>query len=327
MFQVTIAVIAPSLLPVDAGQPAARRLGHPRGMWRKLAVLAGLVALGFALEALGLFDWPAALQWARAHAGGWALPAAIVLAQVVLFTLAQPGSILFWAAALLYSPAAATLILTAGGTAGALGACLLARRVTRIDLDKARGSRIFRLLERHSDAFTLCALRVLPGMPHSVLNYACGTLRVPLPRFLYASAAGLALKSYVYASAVDGVLGVAGPWDLVSLEVLGPLFVVTLLLLLYARLHERLHELPLEKQERHQQRGNRHDRAGADHRPVDARLGGAEDGEADREGPRVHRIGDDQRPEEVVPVVAHRDQAVGEVGGPGERHVHAPKHA
>jgi len=41
-----------------------------------------------------------------------------VLAQLALYTFGQPGSILFWAAALLYPPPLATLILTAGGTGG-----------------------------------------------------------------------------------------------------------------------------------------------------------------------------------------------------------------
>lgn len=197
--------------------------------WRILA-LAALAALGIALDALGLVDWARALDWARARAGGWGLPAAIVLAQLVLFTFGQPGSILFWAAALLYPPPLATLILTAGGAAGALGAYLFARRVTRIDA--ARGGRLYGVLERQGDFFTLCALRVLPGMPHSAINYACGTLGVPLARFLAASVLGFALKSYVYSAAIAGVIGTAGPRDLLRLEVLGPLVAIALLLLL-----------------------------------------------------------------------------------------------
>ncbi|HEX9769702.1 MAG TPA: hypothetical protein VGA50_11055 [Kiloniellales bacterium] len=31
-------------------------------------------------------------EWARGHAGGWQLPAMIVLAQLVLYRFAQPGS-------------------------------------------------------------------------------------------------------------------------------------------------------------------------------------------------------------------------------------------
>ena len=201
-------------------------------MKRQILALAALAALGIALEALDLVDWARALDWARANAGGWRVPAAIVLAQLALYTFGQPGSILFWAAAPLYPPPLATLILTAGGTAGALGAYLFARRVTRLDLARARGHRLFRILERQGDFFTLCALRVLPGMPHSAINYAAGTLALPLPRFLCASALGLAFKSYLYSAAVSGAIGTAGPSDLLRLEVLGPLFAIALLLLL-----------------------------------------------------------------------------------------------
>ena len=201
-------------------------------MKRRILALAALAVLGIALDALDLVDWSRALEWARARAGGWSLPAAIVLAQLVLFTFGQPGSILLWAAALLYPPPLATLILTAGGTAGALGAYLFARRLTRLDVSAARGHRLFNILERQGDFFTLCALRVLPGMPHSAINYASGTLALPLPRFLAATALGLAFKSYLYSAAVGAATGATGPSNLLRLDVLGPLFAIALLLLL-----------------------------------------------------------------------------------------------
>lgn len=198
---------------------------------RELALLAALVALGFALEALGVVDWRLALDWARDHAGGWQLPLTIVLAQFALYTFAQPGSILFWVAALLYSPLAATLILTAGGTSGALGAYLFARRLAPLDLDRLREQHLFGLIARQGDFFTLCTLRVLPGIPHSIVNYASGMLALPLLSFLPATALGLAVKSYVYSSATAGVVG-AGPADLIRVEVLAPLILIALLLLL-----------------------------------------------------------------------------------------------
>ena len=97
---------------------------------------------------------------------------------------------------------------------------------------RARGGRLFGLLERQGDFFTLCALRVLPGMPHSAINYASGTLALPLARFLAATALGLALKSYLYSAAIAGAIGTAGPADLLRLDVLGPLVAIALLLLL-----------------------------------------------------------------------------------------------
>ena len=201
-----------------------------QGRRRQLALLAVLITAGIALEVFGVVDWRETVEWARGHAGGWQLALAIVLAQLALYTFAQPGSTLFWVAALLYSPPVATLILTTGGTSGALGAYLFARRLTR--LDPARAQPGFRLIERHGDFFTLCALRILPGMPHSVINYASGILALPLPRFLFATALGLAVKSYLYASAIDVAIDAATPSDLVRIEVLGPLILIALVLLL-----------------------------------------------------------------------------------------------
>jgi hypothetical protein len=71
-------------------------------------------------------------------------------------------------------------------------------------------------------------------------------------------------------------------------------------------------------------RGIGDQRRRGDHRPVDALVAGGEDLQADGHGTRRDRVGDDERPEEVVPVIAHRDQPVGEVHGFGERHVDAP---
>ena len=58
-----------------------------------------------------------------------------------------------------------------------------------------------------------------------------------------------------------------------------------------------------------QQRRRRHQRRGGDDRPVDALVGRREHLQADRQWPRLDRVGDDQRPEEVVPVVAHARRA------------------
>jgi uncharacterized membrane protein YdjX (TVP38/TMEM64 family) len=154
------------------------------------------------------------------------------VAQLILYTFGQPGSILLWAAAPLYTAPVATVILTAGGSAGALGAYVFARRLTRTHIAQAHGKRLVSALKRQGDFFTLCALRVLPGMPHSAINYAAGTLGVPLGRFLGATALGFAFKSYLYSSAVSGVIGSARPSDLLRLEVLGPLVAIALLLLL-----------------------------------------------------------------------------------------------
>src|SRR5215210_7328280 len=73
--------------------------------------------------------------------------------------------------------------------------------------------------------------------------------------------------------------------------------------------HEALYELALEEQEAEEERGGGHERRGADDRPVDALVAGREHLQADGEWPRLDRVRDDERPKEVVPVIAHRDEA------------------
>jgi uncharacterized membrane protein YdjX (TVP38/TMEM64 family) len=202
-------------------------------------VLAALIALGIALDALGLFDWRTVLEWARGYPAGWELAVAIIVLQVGLFTFALPGSSLVWVAAVLYPPPLATLILTSGGTGGALFAYLFSHRLTRVTAEQAQDGRLYRLLKAQSDFLTLIALRVLPGMPHSLINYAAGTLRLPLPRFLVTTALGLGLKAFLYSSAIDEIVGLAALSDVLRVEILAPLFAIALLLLLGSAARKR----------------------------------------------------------------------------------------
>lgn len=200
-------------------------------VWPLLALLA-LVALGLVLDALGVFHWRGMLEWARDHVGRWWLAAAIILVQIVLFAFALPGSSLVWLVAPLYPPPGAALILAAGGTAGALSAYLLAHRLSEATMENLRQKRLFRVLQGRGDFSTLCALRLLPGFPNSVINYASGSLHLPLPRFLVATALGLVVKNYVYSRAIRGALGAATASELLRMPTLAPLLLLALLLLL-----------------------------------------------------------------------------------------------
>src|SRR5437660_1530227 len=91
----------------------------------------------------------------------------------------------------------------------------------------------------------------------------------------------------------------------------GP-FAARLLISPYPRAHEALHELALEQQESDEQRRRRHQGGGADHRPFDALVGRGEHLQPDRDRARLDRVGDDQRPEELVHEVARERR-----GAPG----------
>jgi uncharacterized membrane protein YdjX (TVP38/TMEM64 family) len=154
------------------------------------------------LAALDVFDWREALQWARGLAQhGW-FAAGLIALQVVLYAFALPGSGVVWLAAPLYAPPAATAILTAGASLGALAAYLLARRMTARARERLEREWLYRVLAARADFLALLALRLLPGFPHSVLNYGAGVLRVPLALFFGAALAGFAVKSWLYATVI-----------------------------------------------------------------------------------------------------------------------------
>lgn len=181
-----------------------------------LAVLGVLVALGLAAQALDLIDWRTSLDLARDHAARWWLPPALVLLQVALFAFALPGSAVLWLVAPLYPPAAAAAILTAGGCGGALAAHALARRLSGSALARVRAGRGLQILQREGDFLGLCALRLAPGMPHSVINYASGVLNLRLTPFLGSAAVGFGLKTFLYSSVLHGALSADRPAELLA---------------------------------------------------------------------------------------------------------------
>lgn len=191
----------------------------PATLWRWV-LLGVLMALGLAAQTLDLVDWRATLELARAHAAHWWLPPVLVLLQVALFAFALPGSAVLWLAAPLYPPAAAMAILTAGGCGGALAAHVLARRLCASSLAQVRAGRGYRVLEREGDFLMLCALRLAPGVPHSVINYASGVLQLRLTPFLSSAAIGFGLKSFLYSSVIHGALAADRPADLLEPGVL-----------------------------------------------------------------------------------------------------------
>lgn len=215
------------------------RLSPPPGGNWPAALLTLLLALGLGAHFLEEFQWREALAWARGHAGQWWLPLVLVLLQTVLFMFALPGSTLLWVVAPLYVPPAATLILTAGGTGGALAAYWFARRLTVAQQERLRRHRAWRLLARESDFLALCALRLVPAFPHSVLNYGAGMLRLPVGRFLAAAAIGFGLKAFLYSSVIHRILETAELRHLLQSEALLPLVLFALLLFLVRFLQRR----------------------------------------------------------------------------------------
>lgn len=192
-------------------------------MRARLLLLVGLLALGVVLEYAGVLDRARLHGLLETVAGRWWTPAALVAAMTAAYALALPGSALILPTALLFSPVPAAAIIAVGGALGAIAAYPLARHLGASWADDAAASPVFRLLQRNSDLFTLCGLRVLPGFPHSAINYGAGLLRVSPAVVLVSAAFGLAVKGYLYASAVQKMIHADEPGGLARLETVWPL--------------------------------------------------------------------------------------------------------
>src|ERR1041385_2177648 len=101
------------------------------------------------------------------------------------------------------------------------------------------------------------------------------------------------------------------------------LFIRNPLLSFDAGEHEAVDELPLEGEERHDQRRRDEKRPGSDEPPfVPTLRPGGEAREPDRQGAPLGRVDHHQRPQELVPVRGDRDDGEGDEAGLRQRQEH-----
>lgn len=205
----------------------------------KVLILAVLIATGITLQLAGLLDAEKILSIAREFSQYWWLVPVLILLQGILFSFALAGSLFLWVAAPLYPPAMATFILSAGATLGGLGAYLLSRRLSDDWVDKIESSATYKLLHQQDNFFTLFAMRVFPGFPHSLINYSSGILRVNLGHFISAAILGVSIKSYLYASVIHGATMTKSLESLLDISTLGPLFLLSAISLLGVLVNHR----------------------------------------------------------------------------------------
>jgi len=197
--------------------------------WKSLALIL-LFLTGLILDWTGAIDWHQIRVQLEPVAGQWWLPPLLAGMQIALFALALPGSVLIPVIALLYSPLPATLITVSGSVAGALAARHAALKFQSDWTRQKTSSATYRLLERHSDFFTLCLIRIFPGFPHSVINYGCGLLKVAIGPFALATAVGFTVKNYLYAAVIFEAGRADEPIDLMRIDTFWPLLMVVALL-------------------------------------------------------------------------------------------------
>jgi uncharacterized membrane protein YdjX (TVP38/TMEM64 family) len=218
-----------------------RRPSPARG---RLLLVPAVVVVGLGVSAWQPFTVPELLEFGRQAAGVPMLAVAVVLAMVLLFSFGLPGSLGLWLIAPFYPPALAILLLLAGSVGGALGAYFLSSRLRGGWQPEGFSLRVTNLLARRSDLVTQTALRVLPGFPHAAVNFPAGMLRLPLPTFLAAAAIGLAIKCWVYVTAIHGLVAAAERGSGVGAATLAPLLILSVLLLLGNWVRQRVAGAP-----------------------------------------------------------------------------------
>lgn len=189
----------------------------------RLLLIALLIAIGLGLETAGLLDVRQILEFARGYTDRWWLALLLIAAQALLFTFALAGSLFLWIAAPLYPPPMATFILACGGTLGGVGAYYFSRFLTADWKRRVEDSRSYRLLQRRDNFFTLFAMRVFPGFPHSLVNYSAGILRARIEHFIVAAILGISIKSFIYARVIYQSSDELGVELLLDFEILAPL--------------------------------------------------------------------------------------------------------
>lgn len=160
---------------------------------------------------------------------------AVIALMALMMTFGLPGSMCFWLIAPFQPPMVATLLLVLGSCSGAVGAYFVGSRLSAEVPPSRIGRQVHQLLTRRGDWLTQCALRILPGFPHVLVNYTSGILRLPLLTFILAALIGLSIKWAVYSSAVFGATSALQAERALGLSTLAPLAVLGLLVLIGAQ--------------------------------------------------------------------------------------------
>lgn len=203
-------------------------IGHH---WKPV-LLVLLIIGGLILQQLELVELDELLKTMRSYADDHWLILLLILYQLVLFMFALPGSTALWLVAPIYAPLLATIILTVGSTLGGIAAYYLSRHLGENWQQRIRQNRIFHKLEKEGDMLSLLGLRILPGFPHSVINYTAGMLRLPLWQFILTTMVGLTVKNIIYCTIIYHAVSVGTSSAQLELYDVIPLLILTLFIAL-----------------------------------------------------------------------------------------------
>ena len=211
-----------------------------KGTWgwivRLLLTLVVILCALWAYRESGFWDSPERL---REMGFGARAAAVIILIMTCAWAFALPASALLIVTPLIFPAHLSTLITTTGCALGTGIGYMVARFVGGASVERFRGGRLWRFLTRHSSFLALFGVRLTPGVPHGFINYTAGLAGIPFVRFVAATTAAMAIKSYVYASAVRSTIEADNLSEALGARTLLSLLGVALLALLGHVLRQR----------------------------------------------------------------------------------------
>ncbi len=183
-----------------------------RRWWLRPLLLVLLVAAGTAVVLM--LGVPSVEQLrVRVDAAGWAAPAAFVALYGLITLTPAPATVLSVAAGVLFGVAGGLGVVMAGALLSATGAFALARLLGRdavagVDSDRLR--RLDTMLARRG-LLAVIGVRLVPLLPFTALNYACGLAGVRTRDYLLGTAVGIlpGAAAYVTVGAYGTELGSA----------------------------------------------------------------------------------------------------------------------
>ncbi|WP_414119840.1 TVP38/TMEM64 family protein [Corynebacterium nuruki] len=189
--------------------------------WRRLptSIRLALPTLLVVLVAAGiLLPLPDAttLRDGIAATGGWA-PLAYLLLMVTVTQLPVPRTVWTVAAGLLFGAWTGSVLALGGLLLSAGLSFLLIRRLGRGLVHSTADLRQIAVLQARLEQrgwISVLGLRMIPAVPFTLLNYACGLSRIPAAPYLTATVAGSAPNTVATVVATDVIVTGGSPWTL-----------------------------------------------------------------------------------------------------------------
>jgi uncharacterized membrane protein YdjX (TVP38/TMEM64 family) len=167
--------------------------------WVRLALFAVALVMAYVIAIIALGDDAVALRDFGRSLGIWG-PISYVVLSVLLTIALFPFPVQAVAAGLLFGVWPGAALATIGGSLGAVAAFTLSRAFGRVSIDELAGPKTLRLLSGigRRGFLTVLMIRLIPGVPRQMANYACGLTPVRQTEFASATFLGTAPYALAY---------------------------------------------------------------------------------------------------------------------------------